>query len=956
MKPIEPEEIFTYHPDELSVVQWRCVIAACKEFEERLAEGPPVSVGEFAKLYPDLPVEILIPELARVEADLQQAEDLDLLSDHGEKHSEERYLLLEEIRSGGMGQVFRAFDRRCGRLVALKRIRREFSDDPQMRKRFRAEVELTAGLEHPGIIPIYDQSVDSGGREFYVMRLIHGEGTGTLQQAISRFHSSKSQDRKNRWYRWDFKRRNEFRKLIESVLIVADTTAHAHSRGVAHRDLKPSNLLVGPYGETLIADWGLAKRIDHLELKQFGLDTSRSSLLFSAQSEFSCESNSNGVGTPGFRAPELQTGATTANLVAADIYSLGAILDCVIHGTVQRNLELVETRESFIIPRSVMPLVAIAKKALSSDSGARYQDANSMCLDLRNWLAGEPVAAYPETVVERLWNWPNRNRLLASAVAGAVIIALVSTGLFSWYQGKQKAELRRALNSASDLLIENQRAKRSVEESFAQRESLAFHAIIEFQSLLTLNPSLQSAPEFRVVREKVLKESRSFYGSLVKSYEQSKQIDDVSFGRLTDAAMALMLLENELGNTKAALSIAESACQRLRESQHSSDLLAYQLGRLLAFRGNIAARHGQKEQGLADQEEAVRHLEPLLNSEKLSPEQRIDAAGLWCRAASPLAIGMMAKGDYQKPKELLQKILEVLESLPTETLQTELLKIQSHGNLALVRYYAKDIPGAHESLANAELAVNEYERLMDAGTHIRDIVEYEVLRELLLRFKSDLMLTEGKVEPAIELKEKSLLALTKAVEEYPSSTEIQTAYQSCINRLLTVLAEQGKVLRAKEIANTWVDLALRIKERDEDNSRTYEFLSLAYHTKGHLSEKTNEPNEAERCYRESLSILGSMDEGLQAATTVLGQAIELNLHLIQFSLRSKRFDVAEKHFDDAIRDAVKLKGIDAESDFYQNNVKRLTENSLRSLQESEIRERRGNWMERLRAAGLLQRE
>lgn len=955
MKPIEPEVIFTYRPDQLSVAQWRCVIAACEEFEERLLEGPPISVGEFASLFPDLPPELLIPELARVEVDMQEVEDLDVLSGQGERHSEERYLLLEEIRSGGMGQVFRAFDRRCGRLVALKRIRREFSDDPQVRKRFRAEVELTAGLEHPGIIPIYDQSVDSDGREFYVMRLIHGDGTGTLQQAITRFHLSERHHRENGWYRWDLRRRNEFRKLIESVLIVSDTTAHAHSRGVAHRDLKPSNVLVGPYGETLVADWGLAKRIDHSEPKQSRLETGKSSLMFPPQIGFSWESNSNGVGTPGFRAPELKSGAATANLVAADIYSLGAILDCVIHGTVQRNPESGETRETFAIPRSVMPLVAIAKKALSSVSVDRYQDANSMCLDLRNWLAGEPVSAYPETFVERLWNWPSRNRLLASAVAGALVIALVSTGLFSWYQGKQKTELRRALNSASNLLIENQRAKRSVEESFSQRESLALHAIVEFQSLLTLNPLLQSAPEFHVVREKVLKESRSFYESLVKSFEQSKQYDDISLGRLTDAALALVFLENELGNTTAALSVAESACQRLRDSQHSSALIAYHLGRVLAFRGNIAARHGQK-QGLADQEEAVRQLEPLLDSDKLSPEQRRDAASLWSRAASPLAIGMMSKGDYQKPKELLQKILEVLESDPTDNLKTELLKIQSHGNFALVRYYSKDVPGAYESLASAEFAVKGFERLMDAGTPIRDIVEFEVLREFLLRFKSDLMLTEGKVEPAIALKEESLSILTRAVEAYPVSTEIQTAFQACINRLLTVFAEQGRILRAKEIANAWLDLALRIKERDKANLRTHEFLSLAYHSKGHLSEKTNDPNEAERCYAESLSILSSMDGEMQDAETVLGQAIELNMHLIQFALKSGRFEAAEKHFDDAIRVAVRLKGLDAESEFYQINIKRLTEISFRSLQESDIRERRGSWMERLRAAGLVPRE
>lgn len=953
MKPNEPEESFTYHHDHLSVNQWRDVIAACLEFEKRLLEGVVTTASEFAAMYPNLQPDLLIPELERVEREIREGGDEEDLRDRNHVEAHERYLLLEEIRSGGMGQVFRAYDRICGRLVALKKIRREYAEDAQMRERFLSEVELTAGLEHPGVIPIYDHSVDADGREFYVMRLIHGADTGTLQHAITRFHGSAINQQERETGFWGLKTRAEFRKLIESVLMVTGTTAYAHSRGIAHRDLKPANLLVGPFGETLVADWGLAKRITFPGPRPYETDHYNPSLNISPLWQFRGDTNSQGVGTPGFRAPEVLTGSATANLVAADIYSLGAILNCVIHGSVQSNTASDVEYSVNNLPNAIKPLVAIAKKAMSSDTSNRYSDAQSLSDDISNWLAGEPVSAYPETLVERLWNWPSRNRLISSAIAGATLIALLSSAIFSWYQSRQKTELRRALSMASALLLENQEAKRTVEESSTQRETLALHAIIEFQSLLTLNPSLQSAPEFRVVREKVLKESRSFYESLVKSFEQSKQIDDVSLGRLTDAAMALMLLENELGNTNAALSIAESACQRLRNSQHSSTLLEYHLGRMLAFRGNIAVRHGQKKQGLIDQEEAVQYLEPLLNSEKLSQEQRRNAVSLWSRAASPMAIGMMAKGELQKPKELLQKILEVLEADSTISLQTELLKIQSHGNLALVRFYSKDISGAYQSLASAELAVENYERLMEAGTHIRDIVEFEVLRELLLRFKSDLMLTEGKVEPAIALKEKALLDLTKAVEAYPNSSEIQTAYQSCINRLLTVLAEQGRILRAKEIADTWVDLALRIKARDESNLRTYEFLSLAYHSKGHLSEKTNEPNEAQRCYLESLSSLGSMDEGMQISESVLGQAIELNLHLIQFELKGRRFEMAEKYFDDAIRSAVRLKGIDAESEFYQSNIKRLLENSIRYLQESDMKDQREDWMERIRDAGLL---
>ncbi|MFN9914792.1 MAG: hypothetical protein ACK53L_19545, partial [Pirellulaceae bacterium] len=114
-----------------------------------------------------------------------------------------------------------------------------------------------------------------------------------------------------------------------------------------------------------------------------------------------------------------------------------------------------------------------------------------------------------------------------------------------------------------------------------------------------MNPSLQSDPQFRSVREKVLKESRSFYESLSKSFDQSEKFDDRSLGRLTDAALALVLLENELGNFSVAIRIADSACQRLRNVKRSSRRLEYHLGRMLTFKGNIEARHGWQQQGQA---------------------------------------------------------------------------------------------------------------------------------------------------------------------------------------------------------------------------------------------------------------------------------------------------------------------------------------------------------------------
>ena len=525
----DSEATYIYQTDDLTVQQWRDVMRACQAYEKFLLDGQKITPEDFAFGYAEIPTHLLIPELKKIHSELLEHPASRSLDCESTPSPSDRYLILEEIRSGGMGQVFRAFDRACGRLVAIKRIRKELAQEPLIRQRFLAEVELTADLEHPGVIPIYNQSVDSSGREFYVMRLIHGKGTGTLQQAIQHFHSATSDGTPSSFTRnsirnWNPSKRAAFRKLIESVLVIVDTTAHAHSRGIAHRDLKPSNVLVGPFGETLIADWGLAKRINLPEPSEPNLENNDLNLLQSNlpkdnQSNWSLKSY--GVGTPGFRAPETQSGSATTNLIAADIYSLGAILECVISGVARHTNDASFRKIKTPGPTAILPLMAIARKAMSGEVANRYPNAQSMGRDLSNWLAGEPVSAYPESLAERVWRWPSRHRMAASAIASALLIALTGFAWFSWFQKTQNAKLSRALNTATALLEENQRARQSIEEASAQRETLALHAIIEFQSLLTSNPALQSDLQFRRVRDRILKESRNFYEWLAKSFSLS---------------------------------------------------------------------------------------------------------------------------------------------------------------------------------------------------------------------------------------------------------------------------------------------------------------------------------------------------------------------------------------------------------------------------------------------------
>jgi serine/threonine protein kinase len=158
--------------------------------------------------------------------------------------SGERFTILRLHAQGGMGQVSLARDEKLKRPVALKEIRPDRRDNASLRQRFLTEAEITGQLEHPGIVPIYDLDQDADGQVRYAMRFVQGR---TLQDAIRDYHGKPTP--------------LGFRELLQRFVSVCQTMAYAHSQGVIHRDLKPANVLLGDYGETLVVDWGLAKRL-----------------------------------------------------------------------------------------------------------------------------------------------------------------------------------------------------------------------------------------------------------------------------------------------------------------------------------------------------------------------------------------------------------------------------------------------------------------------------------------------------------------------------------------------------------------------------------------------------------------------------------------------------------------------------------------------------------------------
>ncbi len=229
----------------------------------------------------------------------------------------QRFRILRPHARGGLGAVFVALDGELHREVALKQILEKYADDSDSRQRFVAEAEITGGLEHPGVVPVYGLGTDSFGRPYYAMRFIKGD---SLKEAIARFHEDEAK-------KTDPGHRSlELRKLLRRFTDVCNAIDYAHSRGVIHRDLKPANIIVGKYGETLVVDWGLAKVVGRA-------DPSTGEQTLAPSSGGSSETlPGSALGTPAYMSPEQARGELHRLGPRSDVYSLGATLYCLLTG------------------------------------------------------------------------------------------------------------------------------------------------------------------------------------------------------------------------------------------------------------------------------------------------------------------------------------------------------------------------------------------------------------------------------------------------------------------------------------------------------------------------------------------------------------------------------------------------------------------------------------------------
>lgn len=312
--------------------------------------------------------------------------------------------LIEQVAQGGMGVVWKARQLSIHRFVALKMIHAGHLASAEARVRFCAEIEATARLDHPNIVPLFETG-EHDGVHYFTMKLLTG-GDLAARKADLGLAGCEALDAR--------KQRERQAQVAQLVARIARAVLYAHQRGILHRDLKPSNILLDDQGQPHVTDFGLAK----LLTRESGFTFTQSLL-----------------GSPNYMAPEQAAGKTNELTTATDVYGLGAILYELLAGrppfqagspvaTLRQVLDQPPTPPRKLNPAVDHNLETICLKCLEKSPSARYASAGALAEDLECWLHKRPIQARRAGALERGWRWCQREPALAVAWASGVALLL----------------------------------------------------------------------------------------------------------------------------------------------------------------------------------------------------------------------------------------------------------------------------------------------------------------------------------------------------------------------------------------------------------------------------------------------------------------------------------------------------------------------------------------------------
>ncbi len=456
----------------------------------------------------------------------------------------EKYHLKDELGRGASGRVVLAKDNHIGREIAVKELlkdrRPEYLRQKKpgyyinIMKRFLREARITGQLEHPSIIPVHEIGAKDDGTLYYTMRRIQGN---TLHQEIKAADTTKKKI-----------------KLLPHFIDVCNAVAYAHSMGVIHRDIKPDNIMVGPFGETFLVDWGIAKAPNLPEIE----DPDSIDIPNAIDSGVKIDATLVGsvIGTPSYMPPEQAEGKIDEVDERSDIYSLGAVLYRMLTGTrpfasnnVYKTInETINGKLKHVLelnPEVPPEIAAVAMKALSKKKEDRYSSAGEITDEINSWMSGGKVSVYNYSSIELLKKFYHKNKGLT--IAWLILSIVVISGLLivSYSFSKEKKARRIADNALMMKEAETRKAHYHMSQGLYQeaKKSLdsGFYGLAMLYSAASMenNPANPQSPYFAADYSKSVPESSKIFAKSDSAFYISNSSSQFHLVRTINAGASL---------------------------------------------------------------------------------------------------------------------------------------------------------------------------------------------------------------------------------------------------------------------------------------------------------------------------------------------------------------------------------------------------------------------------------
>jgi serine/threonine protein kinase len=814
----------------------------------------------------------------------------------GEAQPQSRYTVTQLHANGGIGRVWLARDAALGRQIALKELRPDQAADSTACARFLYEARITAQLEHPGIVPVYE--LGEGQRPYYTMRFVRGR---TLAESIRAYHRSTAAGKPDPV---------AMVELLTAFVGVCHAVAFAHSRGIIHRDLKGQNVVLGDFGEVIVVDWGLAKRISpepvhggpmprspndsspahtsapvtansietgeraqtsagdtvdprdaaattppaldareasHSATRLLDADTGAGSVSGRESPADSARTLPGQLlGTPAYMAPEQARGRHDQVDGRTDVYGLGAILYEILTGrppfeaSATSDLVRKVPEEAPTPPRQIVGAVApgleaVCLKAMCKDQAGRYASAAELGQDVQRYLADEPVAAYVEPWTRHAMRWARRHRTAVAASAGLLVTATIALAVSTAFIAREKNEVQLQRNEA--------RLQKMEAELQGQQARQAVH-------LLTRGVDTAFDDQLDPLQKEFLANALGYYEKFTaraardpavrlehaRTYEQMGNIQR-RLGRLPDSESAYRRALELLKPLAAVPGVQRDAEQTLARTQ---TLLANLLVRRGGESSQAAALYSQAraiQERLAD----ARHNAAATADDDLFLGQTLRSQADLLRLDGRFTD---ARPVYARAKNAVEEALAAARD-----------RAEIRDELALT---LDALEWIHRELGELAQAERDYHHALELLEPL--VAEFPTVprhRQVLAKVCNSLALIEedtGRLADAEAHLRRELLQVERLVQDYPERPEHRRELARTLMNLGNVLDAQSRSADAEPMLRRAIDVNAAIAAKNPHDVQIRLDLSKCHNNLGELLRKKGDARHAHASFLRSRSI------------------------------------------------------------------------------------------------------